>query len=312
MCIRDRVTGLFDRIAKRAEQAFFIQQGVTAIVSGGAQVAREVTAPFMAFEDAIQNVDSILGPGADAMQLYGDGILSMVSTTRKGGGELAAGLYEVVGAIGQTDDVLKVLEINARGAAAGQMSVAQAVDFTTGVTLGYGDTSAEATQRVMELGQMAVNVGKTNFPELARSMGAVVPIAKALGVSQEEMFAVMGTNTGVTGKASEVATQLRGAMQALMAPTDGLSDRSLSPSVGAISACMAPRSCVATSEALPVTPVFVPITANISSCETPRALAIGTTAPIERASSGKFVLPTLTAIWPSSITRCVASAEVSP
>ncbi|KKL08059.1 hypothetical protein LCGC14_2579670, partial [marine sediment metagenome] len=47
----------------------------------------------------------------------------------------------------------------------------------------------------------------------------LIPLPAELGVSEEELFAVMATGTGVTGKAAEVSTQLRGVMQSLMSPT---------------------------------------------------------------------------------------------
>jgi hypothetical protein len=61
------------------------------------------------------------------------------------------------------------------------------------------------------------------LPELASSMGRVTPVAKALGVTQEELFAVMSTASGITGSTAEVSTQLRGVLQALMAPTKDMS-----------------------------------------------------------------------------------------
>ena len=66
---------------------------------------------------------------------------------------------------------------------------------------------------------LTVRLGQTTFPELAASVGKVTPLTSALKISQEELFAVMATGTGVTGGAAEVATQLRGVLQSLMAPT---------------------------------------------------------------------------------------------
>ena len=90
------------------------------------------------------------------------------------------------------------------------------------VTKGYGDTSAAAVQHSADLAFETVKLGQTTFPELAASIGLVVPLAASLGVAQEELFGVMATGTGVTGSASAVATQLRGVLQSLMAPTKGM------------------------------------------------------------------------------------------
>ena len=50
-------------------------------------------------------------------------------------------------------------------------------------------------------------------------MGSVVPAANALGTSQEELFNVFATLTGVTGNAAEVSTQLGSIFTALMKPS---------------------------------------------------------------------------------------------
>ena len=64
---------------------------------------------------------------------------------------------------------------------------------------------------------------QTTFPELASSMGKVIPMAGAMQLSQEELFGAMATLTGVTGTTAEVSTQLRGVLQGLIKPTDGMS-----------------------------------------------------------------------------------------
>ena len=132
---------------------------------------------------------------------------------------MTTGLYQVISATGLTDDTLANLETNARAAAAGLATTEEAIALTSAVTKGYGDTSAAATQKAADLALKTVQMGQTTFPELAASIGRVVPLAASLGVSQEELFASMSTAVGVTGNAAEVSTQLRGVLQSLMAPT---------------------------------------------------------------------------------------------
>ena len=90
------------------------------------------------------------------------------------------------------------------------------------VTKGYNDTSAEAVKHTADLAIQTVALGQTTFPELAASIGTVTPLAASLGVAQEDLFAVMATGAGVTGTSSQVATQFRGILQSLMAPTDSM------------------------------------------------------------------------------------------
>lgn len=163
-----------------------------------------------------------LGLAQDRVVELKSEIQSMAVETGKSTSDLADGLYQVVSAFGDSADTAEILRINAMAAAAGLATTTDAINLTSAVTKGYGDTSAEAVQHASDLAFETVKLGQTTFPELASSIGRVVPLAASLGVAQEELFAVMATGTGVTGSASEVSTQLRGVLQSLMAPTESM------------------------------------------------------------------------------------------
>ncbi|GAH78819.1 unnamed protein product, partial [marine sediment metagenome] len=69
-----------------------------------------------------------------------------------------------------------------------------------------------------------VKLGQTTFPELAVNLGKVVPLASTLKIETAELFGVFATLTGVTGNASEVATQFRGVLAATAKPTEDLTN----------------------------------------------------------------------------------------
>lgn len=189
--------------------------GVTLpIVAAGAAALKMSTD----LNSGMANVAS-MGIASDRIiQLKGD-VQDMAIAVGKSTTDLTGGLYQVESAFGDSADTAKILEINAKSAAGGLASTTEAINLTSAVTKGYGDTSAAAVQTVSDLALKTVALGQTTFPELAASMGQVVPIASNLGIAQQELFAVMATGTGVTGNAAAVATQMRGSMQALMAPT---------------------------------------------------------------------------------------------
>jgi TP901 family phage tail tape measure protein len=137
--------------------------------------------------------------------------------------DLTAGLYQLTSAFGDDADSVKRLAIETKAAKAGLATVSDAIALTSAVTKGYGDTSAAAVQHSSDLALMTVRLGQTTFPELAQSIGLVVPLSSNLKIKQEELFAVMATGAGVTGTASQVATQYRGILQSLMAPTADMS-----------------------------------------------------------------------------------------
>lgn len=198
----------------------------------GVGLSATVTAPLLLaggaaikfgqdLDSAMANVQS-LGVARERVDELKQSVQEMAIQTGQSTTDLAGGLYQVISAFGDTADTAKILELNALAAGAGLSSTREAIDLTSAVTKAYGDTTATAVEHAADLALKTVQLGQTTFPELAGSIGAVSPLAAALGVEMEEMFAAMATGAGVTGSTSEVATQLRGILQSLMAPTDSM------------------------------------------------------------------------------------------
>ena len=168
---------------------------------------------------SMANVQTLIPGNVERIKELKAEVQSLAIETAKGTTDIADGLYQVISAFGDSADTAKILEINAKAATAGVATTLDAINLTSAVTKGYGDTTATAVQKVSDLAFNAVKLGQTTFPELAASIGRVTPLTAELGVSMEELFGVMATATGVTGSAAEVSTQLRGVMQSLLAPT---------------------------------------------------------------------------------------------
>lgn len=176
------------------------------------------------FQSQMANVSTLLDGDVNAkLATLGGDVKKLSMDTGISTANLTGGLYEVISAFGETADNTKQLEIAAKAAKAGNAETADSVKMLSAVTKGYGDTSAEAVQKASDLAFLTVKLGQTSFPELAASMGAVVPLASTLKVSQEELFGAMSTLTGVTGNTSEVTTQLKATMQGFMSPTKEMS-----------------------------------------------------------------------------------------
>lgn len=211
------VQGLKSAGSKMASAGKSMTLGLTLPLLGFGAAAFKASADF---NKAMANVATLIPGNAKRIDQLKQGVRELAVTTGVSTTDMAQGLYQVLSAFGNTKDSLKVLTINAKAAAAGLATTTDAINLTSAVTKGYGDTTAKAVQKVSDLALLTVRLGQTTFPELAGAIGAVVPVAKSLNVSQRELFATMATFTGVTGGASEVATQLRGALQFLMAPTN--------------------------------------------------------------------------------------------
>ena len=184
--------------------------GTVGAASGGAALALEAD---------MQNVATLIDGNVERTAELTEELKQIAPKTGSSLSDLSDGLYQVVSAYGDSAEAAAQLELSAKAGKAGVATTTDAVNLLSAVTKGWGDTSLEAQTKVSDLAFQTVKLGQTTFPELAGSMGKVVTMSEQLGVSQEEMFAVFATATGVTGSAAEVATQYRGVLQALQAPT---------------------------------------------------------------------------------------------
>ena len=177
------------------------------------------------FEKGMSNVATLLdGDVKGRIAELGDNVQQMQIKTGASATTLQDGLYQVISALGDSASSMQILETAAKGATAGNATVTDSVNLLAAITKGYGDTSAEAASQASDLAFLTVKLGQTSFPELASSMGKVIPLAATMKVSQEELFGAMATLTGVTGNTAEVTTQLRGTIQGFMQPTKQMTD----------------------------------------------------------------------------------------
>jgi TP901 family phage tail tape measure protein len=212
----------FDRGVDKAGSRFGgLAAGVAkgGLIIGGALAGIGVASGVMAagFETDMANVGTLLGKdGVQRVEELGQSVKGLSMETGKPLDDLAGGLYQVVSAFGDTAESAEILRIAAQSSTAGLATTTDSVNLLSAVTKGYGDTSATAVRKASDLAFQTVKLGQTTFPELAASMGQVIPLAATLGVKEEELFGAMATLTGVTGNTAAVTTQLRAANQALI------------------------------------------------------------------------------------------------
>lgn len=200
--------------------------GKAALIGTAAAFTATAAAGTMAVQSAIeyqaqmQNVGTLLdGDVQGKLQGMSKQLKQVSIDTGVCTSDLTEGLYQVVSAFGESADNVKQMEIAAKAAKAGNATTVDSINLLSAVTKGYGDTSAAAMQKASDLSFMTVKLGQTSFPELASSLGQVVPLASTLKVSQEELFGAMSTLTGVTGGTAEVTTQLKATMQSFLSPS---------------------------------------------------------------------------------------------
>ena len=181
------------------------------------------------FETGMSNIATLLDGDTATVNKriaeMGDDIMGVAKKTGVATDDLSNGMYQIVSALGDSKDATSQLEVAAKAAKAGGATTVDAINLLSAVTKGYGDTSGKAWSKASDLAFQTVKLGQTSFPELASSMGKVVPIASALNISQEELFGSFATLTGVTGSTAEVATQMKSVFAGLMTPSKALSEK---------------------------------------------------------------------------------------
>lgn len=180
------------------------------------------------FETQMANVGTLLNGTKEEISAriseLGDDVIKVSNATGVSTGELSDGLYQIISAVGDSEDAITQMELAAKAAKAGGAETTDAINLLTAVTKGYNDTSGEAFQKASDLAFVTVKLGQTSFPELAASIGKVTPLAAALGVQQEELFGSFAALTGVTGSTAEVSTQMKAVMSGLMQPTKQMTE----------------------------------------------------------------------------------------
>lgn len=205
--------------------------GIAFTAAAGSAVAFGAAAvkSSMEFESQMAMVSTLLTGTSEEIKKRNDelGKESLAISSKLGVPyeELTNTVYNTISAFGDLgDDVTKIAELSAKSAKAGGASATEALNLLSAVTKAYNDTSYEAQERVADLAFMTVNLGQTTYPELATAITKVTSLSNTMGVSQEELFGVFATLTGVTGNASEVATQYKAALSGLMVPTQSMKD----------------------------------------------------------------------------------------
>lgn len=226
----DRASAVINKAGRSADSASsrFLSLSKSAIAAAGGFAAigaasRAVADSMISFSAELGKLATLLPDQPQRVRELGDAIRQMSKDFGVSRAELSEGAFQVVSAFGDSAQTVERLRIVTKASKAGAADAASSLALLSSVTKGYGDTSASAMRHVSDLAFQTNKLGQTTFPELAASMGKVVPLAAQLGVTQEELFAVFATLTGVTGNASDVSTQLSSVLTALIKDSTGAS-----------------------------------------------------------------------------------------
>lgn len=216
-----------ETVGNAAKTAGKVVAGASAAIVGAtATMGAAAVNAAAEYQTQLANISTLLtGTEAEVAARtaeIGDQVLEISNKTGVVTDNLTDGMYQVISAFGDSADAASILETAAKSAAAGNATTADSINLLSAVTKGYGDTSAAAVQKAADLSFATVRLGQTSFPELAASMGKVIPLAGTMGLEQEQLFGAMAALTGVTGSTAEVVTQLKATMQGFLSPSKNM------------------------------------------------------------------------------------------
>ena len=175
--------------------------------SAGSQlagIAKSAVSIGSAFETSLAKVTTIADTSKLSTQQLSDQITAMSSKMGVAASDIAEATYQAISAGQDTSNAVAFAGQASQLAAAGFTSSSSAVDILTTALNAYGMSADQATH-VSDVLLTTQNLGKTSVDELSASMGKVIPLAAAYGVSVENLssgLAVMTANGIATAEAT--------------------------------------------------------------------------------------------------------------
>jgi TP901 family phage tail tape measure protein len=226
----NRMRGQFKHLRKDIDgtSAKFKQLGSSAMAVGK-QMSMKMTLPLVAaggaafkmasdFESSMTKIQSLVGRSEEEVQGLTRSVLKLSGETARAPQELADAMFFITSAGIEGADAASVLEASAKAAAVGLGEAATIADLATSAMNAYGKENLGASDAT-DVMVAAVREGKLEASELAGSMGRVLPVASAMGVSFNEVGAAFAALSRTGTNAAEAATQVRGIMTSLLKPT---------------------------------------------------------------------------------------------
>lgn len=179
---------------------------------------RAATAAYTGFVGEMANVASVAAATADELDQLEAAARSQAAVSVFAAGQAAKAQYHLASAGMGTNQIIQaqagVMDLAA--AAHGDLGLAAS---TTAATLSQFSLEARDSGRVADVYAAAISGSQANLTKLSTSMSYAGPVAGALGMTLEEVTAIlMGLyNSGFD--ASQAGTILRGSLAALLNPT---------------------------------------------------------------------------------------------
>lgn len=203
----------------RVVQTQIASRALTELSQGFAESA-EAAAEF---QFAIGRINAIAKEGETSFGDLSERVKALSISIGRDLGETAAAAFEALqNDLGTTSETFELLEDKAaKLAVVTGGSLGDAVSALSAVIKVYGQDSQDAAGAAGILFG-AINAGRLTLPELASSLGTVIPLAQRLGISFEQAASSIATISLAGVDAATAQTQFRNVLNKLIKPTEEL------------------------------------------------------------------------------------------
>ena len=174
----------------------------------------------MDFEESMSKIIGLVGVSKTQVEAWKDDIIAMGPALGKSPKELADAMFFITSAGLRGAQALDVLNMSAKASAAGLGETKVVADLVTSAMNAYGSAALSAT-KATDILVGTVKEGKAEAGALTASLGTVLPVSSAMGVSFDQVGAAVAAMTRTGTNAATASMQLRQIMVSLLKPMDG-------------------------------------------------------------------------------------------
>jgi TP901 family phage tail tape measure protein len=190
--------------------------------SVGASMTKSLTLPILAvgaasvklsldFQTSMTKIQTLVGHTVEEIAQMKTEVLGIAGQVAKSPVELAEGLYFLESAGLRGANAMETLEQVAKGSAAGLGEMESLSVVAAAAQNAYGVETLTASEALDKFGVM-VQTGMFKAEELANVLGKQLGLSSALGISFDEVGAMIATYTTVTGSATSASDGLGAVM----------------------------------------------------------------------------------------------------
>lgn len=203
--------------------ASLVAQGISRVIQGVKDLARETFNAGSTFESSMSNVAAISGATADEMDSLSAKAEEMGAKTKFSASEAADAFTYMAMAGWKTEDMLNGIEGIMNLAAASGADLATTSDIVTDALTAMGYSAADAG-KLADVMAAASSNANTNVEMMGQTFQYAAPIIGALGYEMEDAAVAIGlmANAGIKGE--KAGTALRSILTRLSAPPKECAD----------------------------------------------------------------------------------------